>query len=517
MFDRLISERNYIPSNNEEVASPMDPNSPEFSEMNFLFNTMFNESAGRFSSNDSYTYEVEKAFSLTNQYISLNFEKREANEVTSYGWYESDNYDDKKLDGQAFHLKTKGLEKIKGEIKVSGPPNKDPEIYIIIVCKFIVGKSEVIFQDQELTEKDKEKYKANFDTVVRLLTKSSSKENVKSYNVLREENIALLYLIKAKRTEFKIQKIECSGLACPNNELNTDLNKKESPADKNMYYCLLKEDYLCNTCHNDYHATEILYGNFDVSRCEQKTSLNLKGECPNKEFHPNKKSFDIDYFCTDCLKGICSYCKVYGNEKHPNLEIITDVFNRSKSKEKEKDKNQFDKSILLLNNKIMARQLENKNTGGKLKKFLTDHARLLHKQLDNKFTEEGEKLVSICYQLNFLKDNLIFYHRAYLNKENLCINNNLKQELFWTKKTHIEHLLYLISIKDNIQTDYVVDKKEFEKIIDIFKDDVEKRINQDYGVVKHVEIKKEKEKEESVITYENLMNITGLSKEENNA
>ena len=136
----------------------------------------------------------------------------------------------------------------------------------------------------------------------------------------------------------------------------------------------------------------------------------------------------------------------------------------------------------------------------------------LYDVLNDKFTEEGEKLVSICYQLNFLKDNLIFYHNAYKGKENLCINNNLKQELFWTKKTHLDHLLYLIDVKDNIKTNYIVDKNEFLKIIEQFKEEIDQRVNQDFGVVKHIEIKKEKE--ESLITYENLMEEAKLPKNE---
>ena len=510
MYERLMSERNYNQLNNEEVATPLEPDSPEYAELQFLFNTMFNEPSGRLSSNEVSTYEIEKAYSLKNQYISLNFQKREKNEVSAYGWYESENYDDKKLDEQVIRLKSKGLEKIKDEIKVSSPTNKEPDRYIIIICKFIVGKSEVIFQDQELSEENKEQYKNNFDTVVRILSKSNNKENIKNYNVLREENLELLYLVKAKKAEFQSQLIECSNPSCPNNELNNEINKKEKGDDKNMYYCLLKENYFCNTCHNELHQKEVLYGNFDPSRCEQKTWLNLTGECPNKDFHPNKKSFDIDYFCTDCLKGICSYCKVYGNEKHPQLHIITDLFNKSKSKEKEK--NFFDKTIQQLNYKVTGRQTENKNLGNGLRTFLKNHMQKLYDVLNDKFTEEGEKLVSICYQLNFLKDNLIFYHNAYKGKENLCINNNLKQELFWTKKTHLDNLLYLIDIKDNIKTNYIVDKNEFLKIIEQFKEEIDQKINQDFGVVKHIEIKKEKE--ESLITYENLMEEAKLPKNE---
>ena len=155
MYERLMSERNFNNLNNEEVATPLTPDSPDYSELQFLFNTMFNEPSSRISSNEANTYEIEKAYSLKNQYITLNFQKREKNEVSSYGWYESENYDDKKLDEQVLRLKSKGLEKIKDEIKVSSPSNKEPDRYIIIICKFIVGRSEVIFQDQELTEEAK--------------------------------------------------------------------------------------------------------------------------------------------------------------------------------------------------------------------------------------------------------------------------------------------------------------------------------------------------------------------------
>ena len=214
--------------------------------------------------------------------------------------------------------------------------------------------------------------------------------------------------------------------------------------------------------------------------------------------------------CTDCLKGICSYCKVYGNEKHPELQLITDLFKEAKYKEK--DKNISDK-IGKLNTKITSQQKENKDTGIELKAFLDKLIKDgLYNILNNKFAEEGEKLVSICYQLNFLKDNLIFYHKAYLNKENLCMSNNLKQELFWTKKMHMDNLLYLISIKDNIQTKYVVNIEEFKQIIDKYKDEMDKKINLEFGMIKPVEVKKEKE--QNLITYENFIEITELKKNE---
>ena len=67
MYERLMSERNFNAIANEEVASPLEPDSPEYPELLFLFNTLFNESSGRFSSNEMNIYEIEKAYSLKNQ------------------------------------------------------------------------------------------------------------------------------------------------------------------------------------------------------------------------------------------------------------------------------------------------------------------------------------------------------------------------------------------------------------------------------------------------------------------
>ena len=101
------------------------------------------------------------------------------------------------------------------------------------------------------------------------------------------------------------------------------------------------------------------------------------------------------------------------------------------------------------------------------------------------------QLEYVCYQLNFLKDNLLFYNRAYLNKENLCINNNLRQELFWTKRTHLAHLLYLIDIKEKIKTNYQINVNAFDEIIKKYLNDIEGEINAALGDVKHTDIKKE--------------------------
>jgi len=45
----------------------------------------------------------------------------------------------------------------------------------------------------------------------------------------------------------------------------------------------------------------------------------------------------------------------------------------------------------------------------------------------------------------------------------------LKQELYWTKKTHYDNLLNLINLKDAINSEYIFEQKHFEKNIEKYK------------------------------------------------
>ena len=109
MFDRILSERNNQLLSNEEKNTPIDTNTAEFKELSFHFNTIFNDISQKSVSSDSKIYEIDRAYSLKNQYIALNFEKREQTEITSYGWFISETNDEKKFEELVYRLKSKGL------------------------------------------------------------------------------------------------------------------------------------------------------------------------------------------------------------------------------------------------------------------------------------------------------------------------------------------------------------------------------------------------------------------------
>ena len=150
MYDKILNERLNQQLYNEDRNTPIPPNSPEFKEIQFHFNTIFNDIPQRTNNSEQKIYGIDRAFSLKNQYISLNFEKREMNEVTSYGWYSSESADEKRFDDLVFKLRTKGLEKIENEINVSPlPQSNETEIHDIYICKFIIGESLIIFKGDD--------------------------------------------------------------------------------------------------------------------------------------------------------------------------------------------------------------------------------------------------------------------------------------------------------------------------------------------------------------------------------
>lgn len=80
MYDRLMNERNYNPLLSNDEVTPIDPTTQEFAEIKFHFDTLFNDTSKKINTNEAQIHEIETTYSLKNQYISLNIEKREMNE-----------------------------------------------------------------------------------------------------------------------------------------------------------------------------------------------------------------------------------------------------------------------------------------------------------------------------------------------------------------------------------------------------------------------------------------------------
>jgi hypothetical protein len=506
MYDKFLSEGNnnqYL--SGEEGISPLDPNSEEFQEMKFLFNTIVNDMSQKQNSPDQKIYGIETGFSLKNQYISLNFEKREMKEITSYGWYASEDQDEKKFLESLTRLKRKGQDKVGFDINVS-PLSSGEELNFVFICKFIIGECYILFQGDQL-EQTKEELAEKYDTIVKI-----SENKTKKYEILKPENIELLYLVKLTEPNFEPKTIQCQGPNCKSNEQGIDSIQTQ---EKKICYCLLSDTYLCKSCHAEYHQNNILFGEFGTENCEQKPFINnYQGECQNKQVHPNNET--IEFFCKDCNRGICSFCRFNSNEKHQDLHLITNLFNSCSLNDKNSSfreiKESFNQKTRELSKRISECQKNNQNAAKKLVEIILIGFNKMFRETNDSFTREGEKLLGICYQLNYLRDCLVNFDKLYVEREALLKSTKLKQELFWTKKTHFANLLFLINVKEYIKTAYKIEEKNFEKFINKYKKMFHHPISV-FLMDEQDETKKEKtEKQESKITANFLLEELQVNK-----
>lgn len=468
----MIERGNQL-ADSEEKKALVDTLSTEFKELSFNFITLFNEPIQKNQVETKIT-EVEKAYSLKNQHIALNFEKREMDEVSFLAWFNSsESNDEKKLQDLIYRYKSKGQEKIPIDVMCSPyASSSDFEIHDVIICKIILGESLVVFEEEGEKDKEKEKEKEaeydKYDTIVKLFKEKTKRV----YQVRRLENIQLLYLIKIKDRGI----LEPQVIKCGNDECTENL-EKDPTLTTSIINCVLRDMYLCTDCHIKFHIES------DKSKCLTKIIMNLPGKCDNVQAHPpttsaNPDKHDIDFFCLECNKGICSFCRFYGSEKHKNIKVITTLFKACKD---DNTKMQTPKSL-----NESAKDL-NKSKGiisdhsSNLRFKVTEAYKSLYYEIERKVVKSGEKQVKICYELNFMKDLLKITNENYKLREAFLDDFQLYQDLLWTKKIHLQNILYLIKVKKQIETKFLFDRESFEKYTAEKYEEIEQEISNSIG------------------------------------
>ena len=161
------------------------------------------------------------------------------------------------------------------------------------------------------------------------------------------------------------------------------------------------------------------------------------------------------------------------NKKKINLSVITTLFSSCSLNDRNTSyreiKDEFTPKTRELSSMVSSIQKSNKNAATKLREVIFQGFKKMFSEMNDSFTHEGELLLGMCYQLNYLKDCINNFHKLYDERETLLKGTKLKQELYWTKKMHYDNLLYLINVKETIKTGYKVDQKNFDKILNKYK------------------------------------------------
>ena len=182
-----------------------------------------------------------------------------------------------------------------------------------------------------------------------------------------------------------------------------------------------------NNCHIEYHQNQVLFGNFGIENCEQKPFINnYQGECENPSVHPKKET--IEFFCKDCNKGICSFCRFNSNEKHKDLNVITTLFSSCSLNDRNTSykeiKDEFIPKTRELTSIVSNIQKSNKTTANKLREVILKGFQKMFSESNDSFNKEGENLLGMCYQLNYLKDCMYNFHKLYDERETLLKSTN---------------------------------------------------------------------------------------------
>ena len=179
-------------------------------------------------------------------------------------------------------------------------------------------------------------------------------------------------------------------------------------------------------------------------------------------------------------------------------------------------RDEFNQKTKYLSNKINECQKNNQKAANKLLELIKIGFDKMFKETNDSFTHEGEILLGICYQLNYLRDCIINFNKQYEDRENLLKGTKLKQELYWTKRTHYDNLLFLINVKESIKTGYKVDQRIFDKYINKYKKLFQHPISV-FLMKDHEEIVEEtEEKQEKQITFKFLIDETQITNKNKN-
>ncbi|MCQ2821314.1 MAG: hypothetical protein MJ252_28980 [archaeon] len=487
MFDRMLDRDNISgPNQSDDKPTEVEKYTAEFKEVQFHFRSMFSMTNNPGEDN---IYDIDKAYSLKNKFVNINWEKRARTQETSYGWFSQEALEEKKFDELIKTIRAKGypnpnvIDLTVQEIFVIPHEGIQESNKSIFLCRFIIGSCIINIKNDndgknnpnDRNDDEKEDYdnEENYDAVCNV-----SGSDVQSYIIRKLENIQLLYLLKPKDGEQKANPNICSD----HQKYNQNY-KGGSFIPDSYYICSLDAEssdnkYYCTDCHKLKHQDT----QTDMSHCVLQRNSN-DGYCQNIHSggkDSNNQAFKVEFYCEDCNKGFCAVCLFNGREKHERFQRITEVYEKYKNEayedlaSKEKEINRPNLAMLISETKKQVskdfgdtrREINNKFTNS-------------YKSLDNGLLTEGANVFNASCQLNFIKDSLDKFNALYKKREDALRASNDNginyPELIWSKKVHIEHLLHWINHKKSV--DRKLDEKVHEEEhINAFKSDITNEI-----------------------------------------
>lgn len=305
-------------------------------------------------SNVPYECEVEKIHLICNTHMKTNFEKASKNKLTAYTWVSKSTLDNNinglhKLRTRGrFEINYSGMDFLYGCMFENSSPKENQSFFIL--CKIIIGRSfcKLVRDKNELTSYIMDINQRNYlpegyDSVMF----SPLNYFTSSYPSLQTSHKTIRYRIFDANNVLPMFYVEFVPQAY---HLFTYISKKlcdecsEKEAD---FYCIYCEANFCTECNSNVHHE---HSNDKALKALYEKHLNSKipvskvtsGICDCN------MSKEVEFYCYDCNKTICSFCRLLGSHSkgemvNHELVDVNEQYNKLNPEKEESMKHMNDK------------------------------------------------------------------------------------------------------------------------------------------------------------------------------
>jgi hypothetical protein len=401
---------------------------------------------------------IQRLLAINNQNMKIKFDKLSEGKTTINAWININQLGDinymKKIKLNGFDIPPTGLDfwtgSVVDEIQEEQYQEND-NIYIL--CKIVVGRTyiKIIKNKTEINNIDNVKAlkPPEYDSVL-FWSKENSEKSTQftplkcyRYRIFDTESVLPLYYVFFNMKDLNNQ-ISAIRICDECNQL---------PA---CFYCVDCDAELCEDDFNSIHSPD----NKQLFNFHTKVKIekNRPGICDCENKNP------VEYYCNECNKSICSYCKILGSHSkglalEHQLEEI-DVVWRSKSPE---------------TNEIFAEaEAVRKNRAYEFLSKISKSTELMRynvlsearKELDNEFKKEfiyshdkSRQLISedvqVINQLIILKSLVTWISEYFYERENFFKENKNNREVIWIWGFHLQFVNDHMSNVVKISNEYV--------------------------------------------------------------
>ena len=422
----MINDEEETEISNENSYYIINPNSEEYKTVEF-----------HLKSSISGEVHIEKVISVKNILTYNQFEFLSNTHLWSYGWYNLKGYDYEKsmkeFREKSFNIPPCGAHFLVGSIFDISNSTEVQSVFVL--CKIIIGKSFCKIK----TEGEKETPPLNLEPPYESYMYCSLEQSAKSqktswsmtkpysYYIKNKNFIEPLYTVFFTRIDDSFSSVKCKYMCvqCKNKEAT--------------FYCQNCVNYYCSECINLVHLINTSESNiknvFQHKDIVKINNITRPGFCC---YHPENES---EYYCDECKKCICGYCKFKGShskgqQSQHNTEDLYKTLDKTINNYTAWDDNKKNGVISLKKIKDMIINIDQKmiQSQNEIDKDFEIHKKTMNE--NSKICKN--EVFEFISNLREIKRNMLYFHKYFKERENFLKENKNYSELSFIWSIHEE-------------------------------------------------------------------------------